>query len=494
MIVWLCGLVLTCSVIFGGGTHSGFLGDVIIQLLSIPLLALSLWSALDSGKTDRRTRRTILVVCGAVLLLFGLQLLPLPFDAHPLGGTLGADGSISALLKRDWAPLSQTPQATWAAAASLLVPLSIFAAGVQLNVHHRLALSWLLLFWGAVALLLGFLQIVQGEESSLRFYEVTNPSEAVGFFANRNHFAAHLYVTLVLGAVWFANAMDDMRLPGAMKSRALLWLTMAAVFLISVAAGIAMARSRAGIFLAIAALAGIVLIAVRQGQEREGEGRSRFKGARLSVIIVIVAALFAAEFGLGNILSRFQDNVADALRWPLAQKTFETALKALPFGTGIGSFVQVYATVESDYVFTYANRAHNDLAEVLLETGILGVFLLLAFSVWFVRRTWEVWLSPKLSEDRSSLLLQRAGTLIVILLLFHSLVDYPLRTTALSSIFAFFCAILAIHPPLSKKAPVRRSRRSHERKTPAAQAIPAGGPYGADIKWPESWQKRESQD
>ena len=40
------------------------------------------------------------------------------------------------------------------------------------------------------------------------------------------------------------------------------------------------------------------------------------------------------------------------------------------------------------------------------------------------------------------LLIRRAATLIISLLLVHSLVDYPLRTTAHSAIFAFFCGIL----------------------------------------------------
>ena len=64
-----------------------------------------------------------------------------------------------------------------------------------------MSLCWLILGLGAVSLLLGFLQMTQGPASDLRFYEVTNPSEAVGFFANRNHFAALLNVTLIVSAL-----------------------------------------------------------------------------------------------------------------------------------------------------------------------------------------------------------------------------------------------------------------------------------------------------
>ncbi|MGA8771118.1 MAG: hypothetical protein WB610_12190, partial [Rhodomicrobium sp.] len=71
--------------------------------------------------------------------------------------SLGALGEGSS-----WGSVSVTPQATWAGAASLIVPAAIFFAGLQLNLRHRLALAWLLLFLGGLSLLLGFLQMAQG--------------------------------------------------------------------------------------------------------------------------------------------------------------------------------------------------------------------------------------------------------------------------------------------------------------------------------------------
>lgn len=46
---------------------------------------------------------------------------------------------------------------------------------------------------GPASVLLGFLQVAQGPSSPLRLFEFTNLTEAVGFFANRNHFSALLY-------------------------------------------------------------------------------------------------------------------------------------------------------------------------------------------------------------------------------------------------------------------------------------------------------------
>ena len=491
MLTWLCGLVLGFSVIFGGGTHVGFLGDVVVQFLSVPLLAASLWSFSLEGEHKRRG--IIFLGCG-VVVVFAIQLLPLPFGVPSIGGALASRASVSGFLGqgRSWAPLSATPQATWAAAASLIVPASIFLGTLQLDLRHRLALAWMHLFLGGLSLILGFLQMAQGPSSSLRFYDVTNPKEAVGLFANRNHFAAHLYVTLVLAATWYATTVRQTLRIGALTSRSILWSTAAAVFLVSVVAGLAMARSRAGVFLALVALVGVVLMVLRKRKGFEDiPTHTRLTVARRSVLAVLFAILFAVQFGLGGVISRFEGDVLEDLRVPLARTTFEAALRSLPFGAGVGSFVPVYAVVENDNdIFAgYANRAHNDLAEILLETGLFGLVLLLAFMAWFFRKTYDVWFMRKFNGHDSQLLLQRAATLIIFLLLAHSLVDYPLRTTALSSIFVFFCAVLTTQAQDSEdeKIPDRRQRFVGPKPT---LRVTAGETWGSDLRWPEGWQRR----
>jgi O-antigen ligase len=427
----------------------------------------------------------------AVILEIGIQLVPLPFGAWALERLFeGTDPELLSLLPGEtWAPLSVAPQATWAAAASLIVPAAIFLAVMQLGLRHRFILTWLLLALGAAALVLGFLQVAQGPGSPLRFYTAANPAGSVGFFANRNHFAAHLYVTLVLGAAWFANTANQLWRPGALNSRSLLWLTGAAVFLVSVVAGLALARSRAGIILAIAALGGILLMLLRQHTNKQA-GSPAFLTAtgRLSIATVLFAVLFAAQFGLSGILSRFASDPLKDLRWPLAETTFQTAYKSLPFGTGLGSFVPVYAAAEKpEHVLTeYVNRAHNDLAEFLLETGIPGALLLLAFLTWFLWRAYEVWLKPDLKDHDSQLLLQRSATLIVSLLLLHSLADYPLRTTAVSAIFAFFCGTLATRAPARESESIPR-KQSVVRETSLVSGRQPAKNYSG-VEWPESWR------
>ncbi len=493
MLAWLSCIVLVLATLLGGATRAGFLGDVIVQLFSVPLLAVSVWSFPDRGQLSERQRRAIIFFACAVTFVIAIQLFPLPFEVPSIGGALTARTFNLGGLGQggSWSSISATPQATWAAAASLVVPAAIFLAGVQLSLRQRLLLTWLILLLGGLGLLLGFAQMTQGPASGLRLYSVTNPKEAVGFFANRNHFAAQLYVTLVLAAAWYATTIRQTLRTGGLTSRSILWSAAAAVFLVSVVAGLAMARSRAGVFLAMVALAGIILMVLRRADREHDSIRRGLTVGRMFILAVLFAVIFAVQFELGNVLSRFEGDQLEDLRVPLATTTFEAALRSLPFGTGLGSFVPVYAVVEKDKdVFAnYANRAHNEFAETLLETGVFGLILILAFLVWFFPKAYDAWNRRKFNGNNSQLLLQRASALIIFLLLAHSVVDYPLRTTALSSIFAFFFAVLATEAPVPKHETVPHTRRRFVDRKPLLHVTP-GEKWGSELPWPESWQKR----
>ena len=277
MLFYLSSAVLTAALVAGGGTHVGFFGDAVLQLLAIPLLCGALWPAFSRESPHRKSARLALWVCVIAASVSAIQLFPLYFDYWFSGSGFlpKSTGALPAAPRTH--TLSLTPEASWAAALSLIVPLSVFAAAVQLGLSERIRLCFLLAGLGAVSLGLGFLQMAQGPASGLRFYEFTNPSEAVGFFANRNHFAALLNVTLVLAALWLWMTADAALRQSTFGNRSILWLAAAAAFLVADAAGLAMARSRAGIFLAIIALLGIVATAYKQTR-RTGSGRRQRRG------------------------------------------------------------------------------------------------------------------------------------------------------------------------------------------------------------------------
>jgi O-antigen ligase len=150
--------------------------------------------------------------------------------------------------------------------------------------------------------------------------------------------------------------------------------------------------------------------------------------------IALVAAL-----GLAPILERFDTERAEPRfeRWPTV---VEAAQTYLPVGAGMGSFDPVYRSVEplNELDATYFNQAHNEYLEIWLEAGWPGVVAVLAFLVWFGRRSWAVWRARSGSEADMA----RAASAGILVVLVHSVAEFPLRTVTLTAVLALLCAIL----------------------------------------------------
>ena len=214
--------------------------------------------------------------------------------------------------------------------------------------------------------------------------------------------------------------------------------------------------------------------------------------------------MFAAQFTLYRMLERFADDPLKDGRITLARVTAEAAQLYMPFGSGMGTFVPVYAMhqrPEDALIDAYANRAHNDFLELWLEAGVAGLGLVALFAVWLAGRALKLWRrnAPGSEIDLS---IARAATLVVALIAAHSFVDYPLRTGAVMAIMAFACGLL-VAPPFaeSRISDQERSRRGSRmpqkaplRPPPAPR--PADAPisqhpterWGRDIEWPEEWR------
>ena len=107
MLAWLCEIVLTFAVLLGGGTHTGFVGDIIVQLSSIPLLAASLWSFSNTKLLDEAQRRGVTFFAFGIIVVIAIQLFPLPFEFPTIGGALTARPRDLGFLSREssWSPV-----------------------------------------------------------------------------------------------------------------------------------------------------------------------------------------------------------------------------------------------------------------------------------------------------------------------------------------------------------------------------------------------------
>jgi O-antigen ligase len=466
IMLMICAILLCASVIFGGGTRAGFLSDAALQMLSVPALLIILWSwrRIPTVETGSRVG---LGLCAVIVLVPLLQLVPLPVGVMALLAPQATALEVQNLLGHNPAfrSLSAAPHITALSALSLLPPVTLFLGVLMLSGRERQTLSLVLVVLALVSVVLGLLQLAQGPASRLRIFEFTNIDDAVGFFANRNHLAALIYCALVfvVAAIpsTIAKSSQDQRSVGALNLPALSIAVAIGLAIVVFLSGQAMARSRAGIGLTLLALPLATFVALPSRRFVGGHWvRTMLLGA------LAVGALLIVEFAAFKAAERFSaDPFADG-RIPYARNTIAAAKAYMPFGSGMGTFPIVYpqfSQLSDESVSAFANRAHNDVLEIWLEAGLLAIGLTLTFLVWLVWRTIAVRRNAQApSEQRAAgadTALAQASVIVIVLLLLHSLVDYPLRTGAMMAVFAFACAMIVPPPPLMLRIRPQATRR-----------------------------------
>jgi O-antigen ligase len=422
--------LLLCIVL--GGSAQGVWSNFALQLIGLGILVWLVLRRRSLGHFDRIP----LVVILFALLIVALQLIPLPPEIWArLPGRSGiAQGYDLLRIPRPWLPVSETPYESVPTLFMLLPPLAVFA--VVNAIDSARGMAGALLIGTGAAIIVGALQVASGSASTWYFYPITN-SGAVGFFANSNHMG-----TLLLCAIPFVPALllsgkSQRRLRG--KSAAIITIAAAALGLILI--GIALNRSLAAILL-------VVPVLLATGLMIPVGWRFRWVGAPL-VTLGLAAAIAAMSFNPLNSTSASSTKEASfQSRQAIWHTTAGVIADTFPIGTGLGSFAQVFRMHENPETVdtTYVNHAHNDYLELVLELGLPAILLIILFLAWWGRRLVQIWSSNFSSP------FDRAATIASAAILAHSIVDYPLRTSAMAAVFAMCIAILARFRPGSASA------------------------------------------
>ena len=204
-----------------------------------------------------------------------------------------------------------------------------------------------------------------------------------------------------------------------------------------------MTRSVAAVLLAALAIAGSAAIVLSGLSRRLRLGF--IGGVSLAVLIAAGVAAGNGASDLVEVSGIDSSYLGRPEMWGLTSAAIGTFGVA---GAGFGAFPAVFHLFENPELVNAitANHAHNDLLEFVLEGGIPAIALLFAFLIWYGRRFISVWTV----ERRRDPIAQGASIASLIVLL-HSLVDYPLRTAAIATIFGFCLALLAREPASSRR-------------------------------------------
>ena len=434
----LPGYLLLC--VFLGGSSRFLWPSSVLQLLGILLIA---WATVTPQREPLgEASRYLLALAAMALVLILLQLVPLSpgiWAAFP-GRQLIEEGYRTLEFDLPRLPLSLEPDRTLESAYSLIPPLALIVGMVAVRTHSERMMAGIIVFGALANVILGVLQVASdGPPAWPYLYHPTNHG-AVGFFANRNHMATYLLASVPFAAALIVAGRSQV--PKRATTFGIVAIGATSFFLILV--GLLLNQSLAALLLAIPVFGFSALLFLNAW---------RFRGLLVpaAVLAFIIAVVVLANSSIRTEIAGSAELGPLYSRGHIWDLTVRAISASLPLGTGLGTFPGIYAVQENPAVVdpTYVNHAHNDYLELILETGVPGLLLMLVFFLWYGWRTIRVWRSS------FSSLFAKAASIACAAILAHSLVDYPLRTTAIAALFGMCLAMVAQSPRQSRSEAAR---------------------------------------
>jgi O-antigen ligase len=263
------------------------------------------------------------------------------------------------------------------------------------------------------------------------FRQIASGIRPFGPFVNRNHFAGFVELTLPMGLALVM--LRGLRRDLVPLTIVLTLVPISAVVLSSSRGGII------GVGVEICALAAFRL--TRGGAERVRVGPI--------VAAVIAAAILIGWVGAGNAVARFfpsrTTGVSFGKRLSMTKGALHIFLDHPVSGSGLGTTVAVYPGYETFYDGKLVDHVHDDYAETLAETGLLGGACGLAFLILLFRNASRNLLAE---QGYFSQAMHAGATAAMIGMLLHSFVDFNLHILSNALLF-LVQAFLATAPPVS---------------------------------------------
>lgn len=439
MLFFLAAAMLVFAPLMKGGNRPAPL--LILEVAAVGGLALIAWR----GASLPGVLVPLRVAIGLLVAVPLLQLIPLPADlwadlpGHaPYAHALRFAGEQASAAPR---PLSLHPRATEYSWLVLMVCLGmfVFTLSQSRGQLHKLARVFV-----AMALLeatLGLMQLGATKDSWMALGNPYAGGHATGTYVNRNHLAAMLAMALPMGiALWAMETLLPRGQDGARlrehprhADRRIARRIVLSLLLLLIVTALLFTSSRSGIGsgLLVASLAILTLV-----------WRANSLAARIACGATAVATLiFAIYIGLTPVLERFspgQLSLGYEGRERITAAAMAAGLDFLPFGSGLGTFADVFRRYQGEGLSAYIDHAHNDYAELFVELGVAGIAVIALAALAYVLQWSRLW------DDTSSRGLRRiqvAAGLGMLAMIIHAASDFNFHIPANAIYFAFLCGI-----------------------------------------------------
>jgi O-antigen ligase len=288
--------------------------------------------------------------------------------------------------------------------------------------------------FGALYAFFAFVQTLSSNGKIFWIHSPKFPSATIwGSYVNHNHYAGLMEM---LTPIPFVLSVGHL-LKGGKRALAgfCAGLMATTVFL---------SGSRGGMIALL--LEAVLFAAIAFGKRRS----RRLALGSMGVCVSILALVFF--LGNGKVLSHIGD-LSPGVRLDITKDCLRMFSHRPILGFGFGTFPTVYPSYRTFYTNLFVNEAHNDYAQLLVETGMLGFALMLWFLVGLYR--WGLPTSHRW-EFKWEGALSFAALLGCTGILFHSFVDFNMQIPANAALFYVLCALATSELPTQSS----RSRRT----------------------------------
>jgi O-antigen ligase len=306
--------------------------------------------------------------------------------------------------------------------SALLALFFLCVQSYRTRAHWR-NFVWFLLSLGFAVSLFGILQHFTFNGKLYWVRELQFGGIPFGPYVNRNHFAGLMELLIPPGlAIQILGGERRDQLP------------LVTLFTLLPIGALFLSASRGGIISLVAEVGFLTILIVARRREK--------KVLVAAALIITLAAILVSWLGIGAALDRFATyqklETSEGRRVEMAHDSLRIFQDHRVLGTGLGTLQEVFPLYETYYDGLIVNHSHNDYAEALAETGVIGGLCGLVFLVILFGMSWRI---LKVGGDPRSFA-YHAGALVACLgLLVHAGVDFNFHIPSNALIFLLQSAL-----------------------------------------------------
>ena len=401
-------------------------------------------TALEKKGVISRTMLLFLIL--PLILVTIVQIVPLPEQLLTVisPATMNTYKGFLDSTESRWLTLSLYPNATREELVKLLSYSALFFVIIN---HYRTVeqikgIVRLVAYMGSFMVIFAVIQKMTWNGSLYWFYPLREGLNPTGPYINRNHFAGYMEmaIPLALGLLVYKSAKIQTlshlplakRIAHLLDRKELLPLTFLSLGILIMSAGVFFSMSRGGITgFMVSVLFFTAMIRTRRVLRKKA-WLLTLLGITL-FFAVVMASWSQIEGRFGEI--RKERNIVRVDIW----KDTVPIIRDFPvFGTGLGTFNNIYPHYQTKYPQFLFDHAHNDYIEILTDTGFVGFIIVAGIVITFFSTVIRRW---RIRHNTFAQCIGIGGISSCVAMAVHSFTDFNLHIPANALLLTVIVAI-----------------------------------------------------